>query len=135
MLWEGSEDQLVQLCVAFRKAVVAEFQSDPTLAQKVLSEYTPAQLQEFEYMAAQASEEANELKAQIAMSETGAPALEARLNTIVLDMSESSAEMALRVLGAEKLQGFIEDPKSRTQEVSDAFAARKYPNLAQIFRP
>jgi len=135
MLWESSQDELVKLCVEFRKAVVAAFEENPQLAQQVMGAYTPAELQDFQLWSAEAMEESSELKAQAAMSEIPNPAIEARLDRIVLDMSEQSAKVALRALGKETLQGFIEDPAGRTQETSEAFAARKCPNLALVFAP
>jgi helix-turn-helix protein len=135
LLWDGSENELVKLCVAFRKAVVAEFEKKPELQEQVLGAYTETELKEFQYWAAEAKAEADELKAQLAAYEMGNAGIEAQLDRIVLDMSEKSTEVALRVLGEETLKGFIEDPRGRTQEVSDEFAQRKCPNLARIFRP
>lgn len=135
ILWSGSDNELVQLCVAFRQAVVAEFEKSPELAQQVLGAYTPAELEEFQYWAAEAKAEADELKAQLAAYEMGNPAIEAQLDRIVLEMSEKSTEVALRVLGEDTLKSFVTNPRGRTLEISDDFKQRNYPNLARVFRP
>lgn len=135
LLWENKDNDLVSLCNEFRKAVVKAFEEDQSLQAQILGAYTPQELQEFQDKSAMALEEVTELKAQLAQYEMGNSGIEAQLDRIVMDMSEESAEMALRVLGKETLQGFITSSEGKTQEVSDRFKALKYPNLARLFSP
>jgi hypothetical protein len=135
LLWENTENNLVKLCNEFRKAVVVEFTKNPELAAQLMGAYTSAELKEFEYMSAQALEEVNELKAQLAQFEMGNTSIEAQLDRIVMDMSEESTKMALSVLGEDTLKKFITSLEGATQETSDKFAALNYPNLAKLFSP
>ncbi len=134
MIWEGSNDRIVNLCVEFRKAVVAEISSKPELGKKLLGAFTTEELAEFDRWSQEAMKQAQDLKQQ---SEAGGKieqqALD-KLDKIVLDMSEKSAECALRVLGKEELQTFVKQ-QDRTEAISEQYKTRNYPNLAKIFSP
>jgi hypothetical protein len=134
MIWEGSKNELVNLCNEFRKAVVAELQADPALSQKILGAFTSEELSEFDGWSKAAL-----AKSQI-LQQTGqgdgnldVKILE-ELDQIVLDMSEKSAEVALRVLGESTLKKFVKS-EDRTQEQSDKFKKINYPFLAKVFAP
>ena len=138
MLLEHSKDDLVNLCITFRKAVVGAFENDPALMQSVMGAYTADELKGFEAWSAAAQAKTQSLQSAL---DTGTAdhatveKLEQDLDNIVLGMSEQSAQIALRVLGKDTLQSFIESAEGRTQDTSDRFTTRGYPNLGIIFAP
>lgn len=134
MIWEGSKDPMVNLCNEFRKAVVAGITAKPDLGRKILGAFTPDELAEFDRWSKDAMAQSQALQKQSATGGDLDKATLAKLDKIVLDMSEKSAECALRVIGKDELQAFVK-PQERTQEVSDQYKARSYPNLAKIFSP
>lgn len=134
MIWEDSKDPMVKLCVEFRKAVVNEFRKNPKLEEELLGAFTPEELAEFSKWSVKAMGESLTLQGKLKTQDTPDPKIVARLDEIVLDMSEKSAEAALRVLGQEKLQEFV-SPENRTQELSDRYKKRNYPSLAKVFGP
>lgn len=134
MIWEGSKDPIVNLCVEFRKAVVAEITAKPDVGRKILGAFTPDELVEFDRWSREALTQSLALQQQAAKEGKIDPATVRTLDKLVLDMSEKSAECALRVLGKDELQAFVK-PQDRTQETSDQYQSRKYPNLAKIFAP
>lgn len=134
MIWEGSNERIVNLCVEFRKAVVAEITAKPELGKKLLGAFTPEELAEFDRWSQEAMKQAQVLKQQSADGGKIQQQALDKLDKIVLDMSEKSAECALRVLGKEELQAFVK-PQDRTEAISGQYKALSYPNLAKIFSP
>lgn len=134
MVWEGSKDPMVNLCNEFRKAVVASFQAEPELGQKILGTFTHEELQTFDHWSKAAVEKSKLLKEQLEKFGYYDDATATELDKIVLDMSEKSAECALRVLGKQELQAFVK-PENRTEALSAQYKKRNYPYLACIFAP
>lgn len=141
MVWEGSNDQLVKLCVEFRKAVVQAIGEDQALGTKIMSAFSPEELQEFQQWSTEAVQRAQVLQSKLNAPSSGRveEAKNARiieeLDTIVLEMSEKSAQAALKTLGQEELEKFITADVSDRPTVSEAYAKRGYPHLARLFSP
>ncbi len=134
MLWENSSDPLVNLCNAFRKAVVRELQSQPDLEKKILGAFSAEELRQFDVWSKEAAERSYLLQQQLLSANVDARRITAELDRIVLDMSEKSAAYALAVLGQDKLRSFV-SPEHLTQQVSQQYSKRNYPNLAKVFSP
>ena len=96
--------------------------------------FTKDELREFSKWSAKALMESLAIRAKGALTGGLSDKALDRLDEIVLDMSEKSAEMALRVLGRDELQAFV-DPKDRTAATEQEFKSRNYPHLARIFSP
>ncbi len=134
MIWEGSKDPMVNLCNAFRKAVVAQFQVQPKLGQRILGAFTPEELRAFDAWSQEALAKSKVLQDQMQKHGRYDEETAAALDKIVLEMSEKSAECALRVLGQSELQAFVR-PQDRSQDMSRRYQQRNYPSLAKIFAP
>lgn len=134
MLWEQSKDPLVNLCNAFRRAVVRELQSRPDAQAQILGAFSPQELAAFDAWSKAAQEKCMALQQTLATQATPDPATLAALDAVVLEMSEKSAAFALRVLGLEKLQSFV-PPQDLSAATAERFRQRHYPQLARIFSP
>lgn len=134
MLWEQSRDPLVNLCNAFRKAVVRELQSQPDAAQKILGAFSADELAMFDAWSKNALARSHALQAELTSAGADTARITGELDRIVLEMSEKSAAYALAVLGQDKLRTFV-DPAAQTSEISLAYSQRNYPHLARIFAP
>jgi hypothetical protein len=134
MIWEKTDNKLVKLCNEFRKAVVAKLDNDPEFASKVFGAFEPEELTQFDQWSKQALSKSKELQAQAEnLGKLDQDTLQA-LDHIVLDMSEKSAEVALRVLGVDTLREFIKQ-EDRNEDISSRYRVKNYPNLARLFAP